>query len=187
MGATMSDLKSNWVYPFMRAVLSTIAGPAFGAPTLGLHESAKAVFFQKILRINGHVPWPVHVSSTIKVPEKIVRGSRCPGLSARCHIDGRNGIIFGSNVWIGPNVAIISMNHNVDDYYRYEEAPPIRIGENCWIGAHAIVLPGVELGPHTVVAAGAVITRSFPEGNQLLAGVPATVVRKLAPYLGNGE
>lgn len=170
----------------IQQIIAIIFGPAFGNRNVGVRTSIKAIFFQKILRINGHVPWPVHVTSTIKAPKNIDRGSRCPGLSARCHIDGRNGIILANNVWIGPNVAIISMNHDVEDYHQYEEAPPIRIGENCWIGAHAVVLPGVELGPHTVVAAGAVVTCHFPEGDQVLAGVPARVVRKLAPYRGRG-
>lgn len=171
----------------VKTALQRMMGQAFGNSKIGVRTSIKAIFLQKVLRINGHVPWPVHVTSTIKAPEKIDRGSRCPGLSARCHLDGRNGIIFGKNVWVGPNVAIISMNHDVGDYHRYEEAPPVRIGENCWIGAHAIVLPGVELGPHTVVGAGAVVTCSFPEGDQVIAGVPAYVVRKLTPYRGKVE
>lgn len=171
----------------IRRLLASVFGPAFASSEIGAHVRVKAIFVQKFLRINGHVPWPVHVSSTIKSPEKIDRGNRFPGLSARCHIDGRNGVIFGRNVWIGPNVAIISMNHSVDNYYRYEEARPVRIAKNCWIGAHSVVLPGVELGPHTVVAAGAVVTRSFAEGDQVLGGVPARVIRRLGPYRGKSE
>lgn len=162
-------------------------GSGFTSENFGIFLTVKSIFFQKILRINGHVPWAVNVTSTVKAPEKITRGNRYPGLSPRCYVDGRNGIIFGANTWVGPNVAIISMNHDVLDYHRYEEAPPVRIGENCWIGAHAIVLPGVELGPHTVVGAGAVVTCSFPEGDQVLGGVPACVVRKLNPYRGKSE
>jgi acetyltransferase-like isoleucine patch superfamily enzyme len=47
-----------------------------------------------------------------------------------------------------------------------------------------VILPGVELGPHTILAAGAVVTKSFKEGNQVLAGVPAQVVKKLDVYQG---
>jgi acetyltransferase-like isoleucine patch superfamily enzyme len=43
-------------------------------------------------------------------------------------------------------------------------------------------LPGVELGPHTVVAAGAVVTKSFPEGNQLLVGNPARIIKNIGDY-----
>jgi len=76
----------------------------------GNEHSAKIVlkhwFLQKILRINGTVPWPVHPTSRVIKPENIQRGTRTPGLSLSCHIDGRNGIILGRNVWIGPRVVI---------------------------------------------------------------------------------
>jgi acetyltransferase-like isoleucine patch superfamily enzyme len=74
------------------------------------------------------------------------------------------------------------MNHNLIDYNQYDIDEPIRIGRNSLLTAGCIILPGVQLGEHTVVAAGAVVTKSFPEGNQLLAGVPASIVKKLGQY-----
>jgi acetyltransferase-like isoleucine patch superfamily enzyme len=142
----------------------------------------KHVFWQKILRINGSAPWPVHWSSKVIRPDKIVRGTRCPGLSMGCYLDGRNGIFIGQNVWIGPRVSLISMNHDTRNYRNYVVGDSIVIGDDCWLGTGAIILPGVKLGDHVVVAAGAVVTHSFPEGDLLLAGVPAAVVKKLAPY-----
>jgi acetyltransferase-like isoleucine patch superfamily enzyme len=143
-----------------------------------------AVLLQKILRVNSHVPWPVHFTTRVYAPGKIKRGTRSPGLAPGCHLDGRNGIIFGENVWVGPYVSVISQSHDTSDYEVYTEKPPIEIGDNSWLGAHAIVLPGVKLGPHTVVAAGAVVTKSFPEGDQILGGNPARVIKKLPPYKG---
>lgn len=140
-------------------------------------------FIQKILRINAHVPWPVHFTSKVISPSKITFGSRTPGLSNGCHIDGRNGIAFGENVWVGPKVSIISMNHDVNNYYKYSQCEPISIGKNSWLGANSIILPGVKLGDHTIVAAGAIVTKSFPEGNQVLAGIPAKVIKKLEDYV----
>lgn len=139
-------------------------------------------FFQKLLGFNRNVPWPVHRSSSITASEKIVSGTRTPGLGKNCYIDGRNGIIFGKNVWIAPYSKIISMNHDVNDYNEYTKAKPIKIGDNCWLGASAIILPEVELGNHTIVAAGAIVTKSFPEGNQVLGGNPAKVIKKLSNY-----
>lgn len=139
---------------------------------------------QKILRFNGRVPWPVHPSTKINAPEKIVRGTRTPGLSRGCHIDGRNGIIFGNNVWIGPHVKIISMNHHPCDYNRYIEESAIVIGDNCWIGAGAIILPGVNLGAHTIVGAGSIVTKSFPGSDQVVAGNPASFVKNIDAYSG---
>ena len=142
----------------------------------------KSFVLQKILRINAHVPWPVHPTSKVLHPHKIGRGSRTPGLGVGCHIDGRNGIVLGENVWIGPFVSLISQNHDVNDFHVYTDASPIKIGKNSWLAAHSIVLAGVELGEHTVVAAGAVVTKSFPQGNVILAGNPAKIVKELPPY-----
>ncbi|MFC1826890.1 acyltransferase [Thermodesulfobacteriota bacterium] len=139
-------------------------------------------FIQKVLRVNSHVPWPVHWTSAIRDPEKIQRGTRTPGLGRGCHIDGRNSIKFGENVWIGPYVSLISMNHDVNDFRQYKKSSPIIINRDCWLGARSIILPGVELGDHTIVAAGAVVNRSFPDGNQVLAGVPAKIVKRLPKY-----
>jgi hypothetical protein len=54
----------------------------------------RSFIIQKILRINSHVPWPVHPTSKVLAPERIERGTRTPGLAVGCHIDGRNGIII---------------------------------------------------------------------------------------------
>ncbi|MCI5157478.1 MAG: acyltransferase [Candidatus Electrothrix sp. AUS1_2] len=134
---------------------------------------------QKIFRINSHVPWPVHPTSTVMAPKKIYRGTRTPGLSPGNFIDGRNGIIIGKNVWIGPRVSIISMDHNNYNYAEYIQGPPIIIQDNCLLCANCIILPGVTLGKHTIVAAGAVVTKSFTEGNIVLGGVPAKILKRL--------
>jgi len=147
----------------------------------------RSFIIQKILRINSHVPWPVHPTSKVLAPEKIERGTRTPGLAMGCHIDGRNGIIIGKNVWIGPHVCIISQNHDTADYRRYIEQPSIIIGDNCWIGAGAIILPGVHLGNHTIVGAGAVVTKSFPDENCIVAGNPAKVKKTIGRYKPSNE
>ncbi|MCB0275013.1 MAG: hypothetical protein KDI06_09385 [Calditrichaeota bacterium] len=77
------------------------------------------------------------------------------------------------------------MNHEPDDYFSYREAEPIEIGDNCWLGANSIILPAVRLGQHTVVAAGSVVTKSFPEGDVVIGGNPARVIKTLGPYRGN--
>ena len=168
----------------IRQIVKALFGPAFAESSLPLPVMVKSILVQKVLRVNARVPWPVHWTTRVQAPGQIDRGSRSPGLSAGCHIDGRNGIVFGRNVWVGPRVTVVSMSHDVNDYSRYVDAPPVRIGDNCWLGAGAFVLPAVELGAHTIVAAGAVVTKSFPEGNQVLAGNPARVIRTLGGYQG---
>ena len=142
----------------------------------------KHFFIQKILRINSNIPWPVHWTSKISAPDKIKRGDRTPGLSISCFIDGRNGIEIGENVWIGPRVSLISQNHDNFFLDKYLDDNPIRIAKNSLIAANAVVLPGVVLGEHTVVAAGAVVTKSFPDGNQVIGGNPARVIKKIGTY-----
>jgi acetyltransferase-like isoleucine patch superfamily enzyme len=139
-------------------------------------------FCQKILGFNREVRWPVHWKSVFKSPDKIKPGSRTPGLSPYCYFDGRNGIELGENVWIGPGAKIISMNHNPNNYHEYIKGKPIVIGNNCWIGADAIILPEVKLGDHTVVGAGAVVTKSFPNGNKIIGGSPAKILKELPDY-----
>lgn len=147
----------------------------------------RQVFIQKFIGINRHVPWPVHWTSQIKAPSKIRKGSRMPGLSLGCYLDGRNGIEIGDNTWIGPGVKIISMNHDVYDFTQYIAAKPIVIGDNCWIGSNAVILPEVELGNHTVVAAGAIVTKSFVGENQIIGGVPAKPIKKIEDYISTSK
>jgi len=173
---------THFIGSAMRKLLSAFGGEGFGSDNFPLVVLLKFFFFQKIIGFNRWVPWPVHWTSKVTAARNIKRGSRCPGMSHGCHIDGRNGIVFEENVWVGPRVSIISMNHDVNDYDRYVKSPPIIIRRDCWIGANAIILPGVEIGPHTVVAAGSIVTKGFPEGNQVLAGNPAKVIKKLGPY-----
>jgi len=158
-------------------------GPAFSDRNFTARKLLKRVILQKVFRVNGHVPWPVHWTSQVKCPEKIQRGTRCPGFSINCYLDGRNGIIFGKNVRVGPRVSIISMNHDPNSYDEFLVTRPITIGDNCWMGTGVIILPGVQLGNHVVCAAGAVVTKSFLEDNILLAGVPAKIVKKLNTYI----
>ncbi|EGG99892.1 capsular polysaccharide synthesis enzyme [gamma proteobacterium IMCC2047] len=74
------------------------------------------------------------------------------------------------------------MNHDVNDFSKYLKGGPVVIGNNCWLATNSVILPEVVLGDHTVVAAGAVVTKSYPQGNVVLAGVPAVPVKELDNY-----
>lgn len=137
---------------------------------------------QKISGYNRKVQWPVHFTSQVKCSEKIQRGTKYPGYAKGCYIDGRNGIIFEENVLTGPHVSVISQNHDSTNYNKYIIGKPIIIRKNSWLSARCIILPEVELGEHTIVAAGAVVTKSFPEGNQIIGGNPAKVIKKIGEY-----
>ena len=88
-------------------------------------------------------------------------------------------ITIGRGTFIAPNVGLITQNHDIVNLEENAEALPIVNGEKCWLGMNAVVLPGIVLGNRTIVGAGAIVTRSFPEGHVVLVGNPANPVRRL--------
>lgn len=155
----------------------------YGLSKLGWKKALQYFIFQRMLRINGAVPWPVHWSSLIVHPARIerIRPTGTLGGMPGCYIQAFNGIRFDQHSLVGPGVKLISSNHDVGNLCEYSREGPINIGKHCWLGANSIILPGVRLGDNTVVAAGAVVTKSCPDGNCVLAGVPAKVIRRIDP------
>ena len=86
---------------------------------------------------------------------------------------------IGDNVFVGDLSAIYDSNFHEVEPGRGVEVKPVHIGRNVWIGRAAIVLPGVSIGDHSVVAAGSVVTRSVPPG-ALVGGNPARQLKELA-------
>jgi acetyltransferase-like isoleucine patch superfamily enzyme len=139
---------------------------------------------QKILRLNGRVPWPVHFTSRVLYRKNISVGNRsAPGMNAGCYIQGKNGIRIGHNLRMGPGVGLISANHDLDDYDQWTKTSPIRVGDNVWIGMNAVILPGVTIGDNIVIAANSVVNEDIPS-DSIAAGNPCKVIRKKAPYRG---
>ena len=122
--------------------------------------------------------FPVHSTCTIANMRKIYVGINSTVARPGCYLQGAGTIRFGDYVRLAPNVGILSANHDLYDQRKYNVAP-IVIGDYSWIGMNSVVLQGVILGPRTIVAAGAVVTKSFPDGYCVLAGVPAKVVKYL--------
>lgn len=138
-------------------------------------------FKQKVLNLGGNrgVYWPVHWASKVYDVENIVIGvDAYPGIMKGCYIQGMGGITIGDYTQVGPNVAIISANHDIYDTRKHILASVI-IGKYCWIGFGAKIMPGVILGDWTIVAAGAVVAKSFSEGYCVIGGVPATIINHL--------
>jgi acetyltransferase-like isoleucine patch superfamily enzyme len=149
-----------------------------------LVAAALYLFPQKILRINGMTPWPVDFRSKVTFPQRITVGEFCfPGLSPGCYIQGKNGIRFGDNVRLGPNVGIVSANHSLQDYEEHIPTDPIEIGDNVWIGMNSVVMPGVTIGDNVVIGAGSVVTKDIPP-NSIAVGNPCRVKADKPPYEG---
>lgn len=136
------------------------------------------VLFRLTGRCNGGGYFPIHSTCTIANIRKIHVGINSTVARPGCYLQGAGTIRFGDYVQLAPNVGILSANHDLYDQRKYNVAP-IVIGDYSWIGMNSVVTAGVTLGPRTIVAAGAVVTKSFPDGYCVLAGVPAKVVKYL--------
>lgn len=93
-------------------------------------------------------------------------------------------VCIGSHVNLAQGITVTALNHNFEDTSkRIDEqgisTKPVVIGDDVWIGSNAVVLPGVTIGRHAVVAAGAVVTKDVPD-NCVVGGVPAKVIKLLA-------
>lgn len=128
---------------------------------------------------NKNVYWPVNKLSEVTQPENIYVGiDSTPGTRPGCYIQGLGGIYIGDYVRVASNVGIISGNHDCYNHTIHINKEVI-IGDYSWIGMNAVVLPGVVLGTRTIVGAGSVVTKSFPEGYCVIGGNPANIIRHL--------
>lgn len=139
-------------------------------------------FPQKILRNNSHVPFPVPSTVMIANPQNIFFDNDDMRIFHTCgsYFQGINGkIIFGKNIMVAPGAGFINANHNIYDILSHNEGKDIVIGNNCWIGMNAVILPGVHLGDYTIVGAGTIVTKSFTDGHCVIAGNPAKLIKRV--------
>ena len=90
-------------------------------------------------------------------------------------------IYVGDYTMFGPNVTVATAGHPILPELReriYQYNFPVTIGRNCWIGAGAIILPGVTVGDNTVIGAGSVVTKDIP-ANVVAVGNPCRVLREI--------
>lgn len=103
------------------------------------------------------------------------------GIAANAFIAVRGKVIIRKNTIIGPGVSIHAENHKFEDIntpIRLQGASRkgIEIGEDCWIGSKVVILDGVKIGNHAIIAAGAVVTKDIPD-YAIVGGVPAKVIK----------
>lgn len=94
-------------------------------------------------------------------------------------------VTIGNHVNLAQGITVTALNHNFKDTSRRIDeqgfsTKPIVIEDDVWIGANAVILPGVTIGKHVVVAAGAVVTKDVPD-NCIVGGIPAKMMKRLTP------
>lgn len=100
-------------------------------------------------------------------------------INAGCKFQDHGGITLEDGVLVGHNVVIATLNHGQNPSDRQSLIPsPVRIREGAWIGAGVVICPGVTIGRHSIVAAGAVVVRDVPD-NVIVGGVPAKVLKPI--------
>ena len=92
-------------------------------------------------------------------------------------------VTIGNHVNLAQGITVTALNHNfTDPNKRIDEqgisTTPVMIEDDIWIGANAVILPGVTIGHHSVVAAGAIVTKDVPP-HSLVAGVPAKIIKQI--------
>ena len=159
-----------------------LRGRHFEGSFAGYVWGLRAVWTRNILRLDKTYPFPVALGARISNARNItfhpdnLDNFQSPGL----YLQNFSGhITLGHGCYLAPNVGIITANHDPFNPDEHLDAQDVVIGAGCWIGMNSVILPGVVLGPKTVVGAGSVVTRSFADGHAVIAGAPARLIKSL--------
>lgn len=137
--------------------------------------SPLAALFCSNLTLGDHS----YISAYCYVTDKLAMGANC---SMNVHCVSRGEVRIGNDVRIGAYSAFIAVNHRFDDpevlirRQGTDVQKPILIGDDVWIGSNVTLLAGVSIGSHSVIGAGAVVTKDLPEYS-IAVGNPARVIR----------
>ena len=127
---------------------------------------------------------PLHISTAIQIPFYINIGlftsiGKNVYINNDCTFLDMGTITIEDDVLIGPKVSLITESHPLNPSERKAlMVKPIVIKRNAWIGAGAIILPGVTVGENAVVAAGAVVSKDVPD-NTIVGGIPAKIIKNI--------
>ncbi|MCG8580173.1 MAG: acyltransferase [Bacteroidales bacterium] len=128
-------------------------------------------FMQKIVGYNRRVPWPVDFRSKVLGWEFIEKGIMTdPGDNLGTYINAYGGLKIGDNVEFGPNITVVTTNHYKYDVRKISHKKGVIIGNNVWIGANCVILPGSKIGDEVTVGAGCVIDSDIPSKSTVVRG-----------------
>lgn len=123
------------------------------------------------LRVSGEY-------SNISIKDNVI-------ITEGCFFLAKNKISIGENTGIGFRTMIITSSNPNGPYSELKklysnETKPVKIGDNSWIGAGSLILPGITIGNYSIVAAGSVVTKDVPD-YYVVGGVPAKLIKQLSP------
>ncbi|PCJ65655.1 MAG: hypothetical protein COA58_09625 [Bacteroidetes bacterium] len=147
--------------------------PRYRRPRIGYMKNYQVLrayfFYQKILRINGNVPWPVDFRSKIVDWPNIEKGiCSDPGDNPGIYINASGGLKLGNNVNIGQNSILTTTNHYKYDHRKKSHTKGITIGNNVWIGANVSIVAGTTIGNNVTIGAGCFIKGSIPDNSTVI-------------------
>jgi maltose O-acetyltransferase len=138
------------------------------------NEWLRKLYLRKFLRVaigtDTHVSMRVFITG-YPLRANVTIGNNCV-INREVYLDGRVGVTIGNNVNVSLQVCILSLHHDHNSPTFPAIGSPVTIRDHAWIGARAIILPGVTIGEGAVVAAGAVVTRDVGDF-EVVGGVPA--------------
>lgn len=174
--------------PLLKFILSLffdkkyLTGRHFDSGIEGYLWGFRAIWCRNILRLARPAPWPMVLGCIVSKPANLhfhpddIDNFQSPGTYFQ---NFKGHIYLGKGTYIAPNVGLITANHDFQNLDQHTEGKDIIIGDKCWIGMNAVILPGVVLGERTIVAAGAVVSKSFPDGKVVIGGVPAKIIKSI--------
>ena len=142
--------------------------------------SVRHAYLRRILRMRIGEGSSVHMGCFMT--GRNISIGRNSVINRNCYLDGRVGIEIGNNVGVSPEVYVLSLTHDVYDEQFGTIGAKVILEDYVWIGARAMLMPGIRLSEGCVVGAGSVVTKSF-EKYSIIAGVPAREIgrRAIAP------
>lgn len=152
-------------------------GKLWAAMVVGLFPSHRVrnAFYRHILKVKLDKTSLIYWGARFFRPNGITIGDHTI-VGDHAFLDGRNGLIVGSNVNIASEVRIWTEQHDITDAEFGISGGPVFIENWVFIGSRVTILPGVRIGEGTVVGAGAVVARDLPSWS-VAVGVPARVVK----------
>jgi len=139
--------------------------------------------FQRLFRRHSRIKHSVNFTSSISEVgisyHQDLSTLASFALSGHCYFQAINGISLGKNILFAPGVKLVSADHDCSNERVSLGARPIDIGDNVWIGANVVILPGVHIANNCTIGAGSIVTKSFLSKNSVIAGNPARLINKV--------